>query len=182
MVGFVWSGLCIFLLLSMVLRLLSLLLTACESFGLLFTGSCGLVVSLQLVLVPYLASWMGPLGVALLFVWSGFGFVCFAGIWLFGLRRLVGFIVFLKWLVRVALVVLFIFFLLVLLRLVLGGILMLWLGLGLVCLCIAIWLALFSISRLLFLMLGGTRLLLTFVVGKVFGVGLCWMSLAPCSS
>ena len=37
---------------------------------------------------------------------------------------------------------------------------------------LAIWLALFSISRLLFLMLGVMRLLLTFAVGRVFGVGL----------
>ena len=31
-------------------------------------------------------------------------------------------------------------------------------------------------------MLGVTRLLLTFAAGKVFEVGLCWMSMAPCSS
>ena len=41
---------------------------------------------------------------------------------------------------------------------------------------------LFSISRLLSLMLGATRFLLTFVVERVFVVGLCWMSMAPCSS
>ena len=68
--------------------------------------------------------------------------------------------------------VLFIFFLLALQRLAFSGILMLWLGLGLVCLCVVIWLALFKISKLLFLMLGVTRLLLIFVGGKVFGVGL----------
>ena len=53
---------------------------------------------------------------------------------------------------------------------------------GLAYLCLVIWLALCSIFRLLFLMLGVTRLLLTFVAGKVFEVGLCWMSMAPCSS
>ena len=78
--------------------------------------------------------------------------------------------------------VLFIFFPVVPLRLVLDRILMLWPGLGLVHLSLAIWLALFSISRLPFLMLGVTRLLLTFVAGRVFKVGLCWISMAPCSS
>ena len=56
---------------------------------------------------------------------------------------------------------------------------MLWLGLDLVFFSLAIWLALFSISRLLFLMLGVIRLLLTFVAERVFEVGLCW---TPCSS
>ena len=56
------------------------------------------------------------------------------------------------------------------------------LGLGLVCPCLAIWLALFSISMLLFSMLGVTRLLLIFVGGKVFGVGLFWTSMVLCSS
>ena len=56
-----------------------------------------------------------------------------------------------------------------------------WLWLGLVCLCLVIWLALFSISELLFLMLGVTRLLLTFAAGRVFEVGLCWIFMAPCS-
>ena len=51
--------------------------------------------------------------------------------------------------------------------------LLLWLGLVLVYLCLAIW--------LLFLMLGVIRLLLTFAAGRVFEVGLCWMSMAPCS-
>ena len=69
-------------------------------------------------------------------VWSGSVFVFFVGIWHFGLLRLVGFIVFWRWLVKVALVmVLLIFFLVVLLRLVSGGILMLLLGSGLVCPC-----------------------------------------------
>ena len=71
---------------------------------------------------------------------------------------------------------------LVLLRWVLGGILVLWLGLDLVYLCLAIWLAFFSISRLLFSMLGVIRLLLTFAAGRVFEVGPRWMSMAPCSS
>ena len=69
-----------------------------------------------------------------------------------------------------------------LLRLASGGILWLWLGLGLVCPCLAIWLALFSTLELLFLMLGVVRLLLTFAAGRVFEVGLCWMSMALCSS
>ena len=50
-------------------------------------------VNLWLVLVLSLACWIGLLGVILLFALSGFGFVCFEGILLFGLRRLVGFIV-----------------------------------------------------------------------------------------
>ena len=41
-----------------------------------------------------LACWMGPLVVILLFVLSGFVFVYFVDFWLFGLLRLVGFIVF----------------------------------------------------------------------------------------
>ena len=44
---------------------------------------------------------------------------------------------------------------------------MLWLGPDLVYLCFAIWLALFSISRLLFLMLGVIGLLLTFAAGRL---------------
>ena len=71
--------------------------------------------------------------------------------------------------------VLFIFFQLVLQRLGFGGIPSLWLDLGLVYPFLVAWLVLFSISRLLFLML-------TFVAGRVFEVGLCWMSMAPCSS
>ena len=56
------------------------------------------------VLVPYLALWMDLLGVTLLFVWSGFGFACCVGILLCGLPKLVVLFVFLRWLVRVALV------------------------------------------------------------------------------
>ena len=52
-----------------------------------------------------------------------------------------------------------------------SGILMPWLGLGLVYLSLVIWLALSSISRLLFLMFGVIRLLLTFVAGKGFRGG-----------
>ena len=59
---------------------------------------------------------------------------------------------------------------------------MLWPGLGLVYLSLAIWLTLFSISRLLFLMLCVIRLLLTFVAGRVFEVGHCWISMAPCAA
>ena len=44
------------------------------------------------------------------------------------------------------------------------------------------WLVLFSTSRLLFLMLGVTRLLLIFVVVRVFVVVLCWIFMALCSS
>ena len=116
------------------------------------------------------------------FVWCGLGFVCFVDILLFGPWRLVWFTVFWRWWVRVVLgMVLFIFFLLVLLRLVFDGTLMLWLGPDLVCLSLAILLALFSISRLLFLMLGVIRLLLTVAAGRVFR-GVCWMCMALCSS
>ena len=78
--------------------------------------------------------------------------------------------------------VLFIFFLLALQRLASSGILMPWLGFGLVCLCLVIWLALFSTSKLLFLMLGVTRLLLIFVGGKVFEVALSLTFMVLCSS
>ena len=136
MVGFVWLGLCIFLLHCMVLRLVFLPLTACTSFGLLFTGLYGLVVSLWLTLALFVACWMGPLDVTLCFVLFGFGFGCFVGIWLFGLQKLLGFIVFWRWLVKVVLGMgLFILFLPVLLRLVFDGILLLLLGLGLDCPC-----------------------------------------------
>ena len=53
MVGFGWSGLCIFLLLCMGLRLHCLLLTVFVSFGPLPFGLYGLVVSLWLVLVQF---------------------------------------------------------------------------------------------------------------------------------
>ena len=55
MVGFVWSGLYICLLLFMGLRPLCLLLMVCASFAPQSTGWFGLVVSLWLVLVPFLA-------------------------------------------------------------------------------------------------------------------------------
>ena len=76
----------------------------------------------------------------------------------------------------------FIFFLLALLRLAFSGILMPLLGLDLACLCLVIWLALFSISRLLFLMLDVTKLLLIFVGGRVLEVGLFWTFMVLCSS
>ena len=64
-------------------------------------------------------------------VWLRFRY--FVGILLFGPWRLVGFTVFWRWWMRVVLVmVLFTFSLLMLLRLVLGGILLHWLGLVLV--------------------------------------------------
>ena len=43
----------------------------------------------------------GPLGVTVLFVLSGFGFVCFVGILIFGLRKFVGSTVSLRWWLRV---------------------------------------------------------------------------------
>ena len=99
-----------------------------------------------------------------------------------GLLRLVGFIVCLQWFMKAVLgMVLFIYFLLALLRLAFSGILVPWLGLGLVCLCLVIWLALFSISKLLFLMLGVTKLLLIFVGGRVLKVGLFWTFMVLCS-
>ena len=57
-----------------------------------------------------------------------------------------------------------------LLRLVSSGILMPWLGFGLVCPYLVIWMVQFSIFVLLSLMLGVIRLLLTFVSVKVFVV------------
>ena len=60
--------------------------------------------------------------------------------------------------------------------------LQLWLGPGLAYPCLAIWLALFSISRLLFLMRSVIRLLLTFAAGRVSEAGLCWMCMALYSS
>ena len=65
-----------------------------RNFDLLFIRLSGLVVNLWLMLVPFLVCWMGLLVVTLHFVWSGFVFVYFVGIWLFGLLRLVGSIVF----------------------------------------------------------------------------------------
>ena len=62
MVGFVWSGLCLFLLLCMGLRLLSLLLIACGGFGLLFTGWFGLVVSLLAGVCAVFSLLDGPTG------------------------------------------------------------------------------------------------------------------------
>ena len=150
MVGYEWSGLRIHPLPCMGLRLLCLLLRVCAGFGPLSVRWFGLVVSLWLVLVLCLACWMNPTR-------------CDPG----RVHRLLG-----NGGVRVVLgMVLFIFFQLVLLRLGLGGILMLWLGLGLVCFFLVIWLVHFSILRLLFLMLGGTRLLLTFVAVMGFRGG-----------
>ena len=59
MVGFGWSGLCIFRLLCMVLKLLCWPLTVCASFTRLFTGWFGLVVSFWLVLVLSLGGSVG---------------------------------------------------------------------------------------------------------------------------
>ena len=125
----------------------------------------------------------GPTGCDPAFCVVWFSFVYFDAILLFGPLKSVGFIACLLWFMRVVLgVVLFIFFLIVLLRLGLSGTLMPWLGFVLVYLCSAFWLALFGTFRLLFLMPGVTRLLLTFVVVKVFVVVLCLMFMALCSS
>ena len=130
-----------------------------------------------------LACWMDLLGVTLLSVLFGSGLGYFAGIFLLLAYGCLGSIAFWRWLVRVALgMVLSIFYLLVLLRLAFSGILMPWLGRVLVCLCLVIWQVLFSISKLLFLMLGVTRLQLIFVGGKVLVVGLFWTSIVLCSS
>ena len=125
----------------------------------------------------------GPLVVTLCFVLSGFGFVSFVGFWLCGPLRLVVLIDFwimvcegcpghgpIHLLVACAAEIGFRWDQLV------------WLGLGLVCPCSVIWLALFSTLELLFLMPGGTRLRLIFVVVKVFGVGPYWIFMALCSS
>ena len=137
-----------------------------------FPRWCGLDASVWLVFELCLAYWMGPLGVIPLFAWFVLGFVCFGAILLFGPLKSVEFIVCLRWFMRVVLVmVLFIFFLIALLRLVFDGTLMPWHDLGLGYLCLVIWLALFSISGLLFLMLGGTGLLLIFVAEKGFRSG-----------
>ena len=53
----------------------------------LFVVLFGLVVSLWLMLVPFLVYLTGPLVVTVHFVWSGFGFVCFVGILPFGPLR-----------------------------------------------------------------------------------------------
>ena len=100
-----------------------------------------------------------------------------------GLLKLVVFIVFWGGLVEAVLDMdLSIFFWLVLLRLASSGILMLWLGLGLVCPYLVIWMVLFSIIVTLFLMLGVTKLLLTFVGVRVFVVGPFWMFMVLCNS
>ena len=151
--GFVWSGLCIFLLLCMALRLLSLLLTACGSFGLLFTGLCGLV-----------------LGVTLHFVLSGIGLVCFVGILAL-------------WPAEVGRVHRPIH----LLSASAAEIRFRWnpdaLAWSRPCLLLSnlagplqhFKAAILNVWCLM-------RLLLTFAAGRIFEVGLCWMSMAPCSS
>ena len=104
MVGFGMSGLCVYRLLCTVLKHLCSPLIVCASFARLFTGWSGVVVSPWLVLVTYSALWVYLQGVTLLFVWSGLVFACCVGIWLCGLLRLVVLIVFMRWLVREALV------------------------------------------------------------------------------
>ena len=94
MVGCGLFGLCIHLLRSMVLRPLCSLLIAYAGFVLLFVVLFGPVVNSLLMLVLFLACLTGPLGVTHVFVWFGFVFVCFVGIWLSGLLRLAEFIVF----------------------------------------------------------------------------------------
>ena len=159
----------------------SLLASDClQSFGLLFIRLSGLVANLWLMLVLFLICWMGPLVVTLCFVWSLSVFVYFVGTWLFGLLRLVGFIVFWRWLVKVVLgMVLFIFFLVVPLKLVFGGILML-----------EAWFAhaeQFGISHSTFraAILDAWRDKVaaeSFVGELVFGVVLFWIFMALCSS
>ena len=73
------------------------------------------------------------------------------------------------------------FFLLKLLKLGFGGILSGWVGVDLGCIYSVIWLALCSTPKLLFLMRGGTRLQLIFIVRRVSGADLYWMFLAHCS-
>ena len=91
----------------------------------------------------------GPTGCdpAFCVVWSGLGFA-FLHMYLALWPSRVG-VVFLGWLVKVALVmVLSIFFLPVLLRLASGGILWLWLGLGLVGLCLVTGFSIFKAAIL----------------------------------
>ena len=133
MAGFGWSGLRVFRLLFMELKPLCWLLIAYVSFVPLSSGWKGLVVSFWLVLVLSSACWMGPLGVALHFAWFGSGFVCIAGILLFGHPKLVGFTVYWRWLVRESHP--FTYSPQVLVRLGFGGILSGWTGLDLGCLC-----------------------------------------------
>ena len=165
-------GLCIYLLHFMVLRPLCSLLIAYASFVPLFLVLFGPVVNPVLMLVLFLACLMGPRGVTHVFVWLGFVFVCFVGIWLFGLLRWVGFIVFWGWLVKDALgMVLSIFFLPVLLRLGFSGILVSLIGFGLVFLLLAIWLVWCSILKVLFLKLGVIRSLRDLCCRKGFRGG-----------
>ena len=183
MVGFVSFVPCICQLLCMESKLLCLLLVAFGSFVLLFVEWFGLVGSLLPALALSLAFWMGLLVVILPFVLFGSVSGYFDAIFPFGLLRSVGFIVCLKWWEMGVLdMVLFIFFCVVLLRLVSSGILVPWLGFGLVCLYLVIWLAQFSIFVLLSLMLGVIGLLLTFASVKVFVVAPFWIFLVLCSS
>ena len=71
---------------------------------------------------------------------------------------------------------------LLLLRLGSLGVLLFLVGIGLVCLYLVWLLVRFSIFGLPFLMLGVIRYPWIFVLGRVFGVALFWMFLAPCSS
>ena len=64
-------------------------MTVCGSFGPLSAGFSGHDVKHM--------GLMGLLGVTPLFVWYGSGFGCFVGISLFGLLRLVEFIIFWSW-------------------------------------------------------------------------------------
>ena len=128
--------------------ILYLLLIASVSLRPLFSGWCGLVVSLWLVLVLSLACWMGLLGMILLYARFGLGFVCFA-LWPTEVGRVYRFLEMVSE----------------------GGP-----GHGPIHLLsasaaeisIVTWLVLFSISRLLFLMFGGIRLQLISAVGRVF--------------
>ena len=135
---------------------------ACASFVPLSTGWYGLVVSLWLVFVQASGCWMGLLGVpAFCVVWFRFRlFRRYLALWSSQVGRAHRL---LKMLVRGVLGMdLFTYSLPVLPRLGFGGILSGWVRLDLGCLCFVICLALCSISRLPFLMLGAIRLQLIF--------------------
>ena len=160
-------------------------LLASDSLRKLRSSICSVVWSRRqpMASVGCLACWMGPLGVTLHFVWCGFGFVCFVGIWLFGLRRLVGFIVFWRWWVKVVLcMVLFIFFPLVLQRLENRWNLdaLAWTRPGSPQLGnLAGPLQHFKAS---ILDAWRNKVAADLVARRVFEVGLCWISMAPCNS
>ena len=102
------------------------------------------------------------------FVLFGSGLGCFVGIFLFGLLRLVGFIASCRWFGEGCSGH--------------GPVHLLSGSAAEIGFCLVTWLVRFSIYELLSLMLGIIRLPLTFVDGRVFEAGLCWMFMALCSS